>query len=59
VMQLNSAVSEALQSADVRASLDGIGVDARAGTPEEFATALEEQAREWKRVIEETGIQVE
>jgi tripartite-type tricarboxylate transporter receptor subunit TctC len=59
VTQLNSAVNEALQSADVRTSLDGIGVDARAGTPQEFATALDEQAREWKRVIEETGIQVE
>ena len=53
VMQLNSAVNEALQSADVRASLDGIGVDVRAGTPEAFATSLDEQAREWKRVIEE------
>jgi tripartite-type tricarboxylate transporter receptor subunit TctC len=59
VMQLNGAVNEALRSPEVRASLDGIGVDARAGTPEEFATALDEQAREWKRVIEETGIQVE
>jgi tripartite-type tricarboxylate transporter receptor subunit TctC len=59
VMRLNGAVNEALQSATVRASLDGIGVDARIGTPEEFATALDEQALEWKRVIEETGIQVE
>jgi tripartite-type tricarboxylate transporter receptor subunit TctC len=59
VMRLNGAVNEALQSAEVRASLDGIGVDTRIGTPEEFATALDEQAREWKRVIEETGIQVE
>ena len=59
VMQLNDAVNEAIQSAEVRASLDGIGVDARIGTPEEFATALDEQARDWKRVIEETGIQVE
>lgn len=59
VMQLNSAVNEALQSPDVRASLEGIGVDARIGTPEAFASALDEQAREWKRVIEETGIQVE
>ena len=58
-MQLNGAVNEALQTKEVRASLDGIGVDARAGTPEEFGTALDEQAREWKRVIEETGIQVE
>jgi tripartite-type tricarboxylate transporter receptor subunit TctC len=59
IMQLNSAINEALQSAEVRASLDGIGVDARIGTPEAFASALDEQAREWKRVIEETGIQVE
>jgi len=59
IMQLNGAVNEALRSAEVRASLDGIGVDARAGTPEEFAKALDQQAREWKRVIEETGIQVE
>ena len=44
---------------EVRASLDGIGVDARIGTPEEFSTALDEQARDWKRVIEETGITVE
>ncbi|HZR72992.1 tripartite tricarboxylate transporter substrate binding protein [Bradyrhizobium sp.] len=59
VMKLNSAINEALQSADVRASLEGIGVDARIGTPEAFTSALDEQAREWKRVIEETGIQVE
>ncbi len=59
VSQLNSAINEALQSAEVRASLDGIGVDARIGTPEAFASALDEQALEWKRVIEETGIQVE
>lgn len=59
VIQLNGAINEALQSAEVRASLDGIGVDARIGTPDEFATALDDQAREWKRVIEETGIQVE
>jgi tripartite-type tricarboxylate transporter receptor subunit TctC len=59
VKQLNAAVNEALQSAEVRASLDGVGVEARVGTSEEFASALDEQAREWKRVIEETGIQVE
>jgi tripartite-type tricarboxylate transporter receptor subunit TctC len=59
VLQLNDAINEALQSVEVRASLDGIGVDARIGTPEAFASALDEQASEWKKVIEETGIQVE
>jgi tripartite-type tricarboxylate transporter receptor subunit TctC len=57
--QLNGTINEALQLASVRASLNGIGVDTRIGTPEAFASALDEQAREWKRVIEETGITVE
>jgi tripartite-type tricarboxylate transporter receptor subunit TctC len=59
VMQLNAAVNEALQTTEVRNSLDNVGVDARIGTPEEFSSALEDQARDWKRVIDETGIQVE
>jgi tripartite-type tricarboxylate transporter receptor subunit TctC len=59
VERLNAAINEALQSAEVRASLDGVGVEARVGTPRAFAKALDEQALEWKRVIEETGIQVE
>ncbi len=59
IRTLNRTINEALQSAEARASLDTIGVEARIGTPEAFATALDEQAREWKRVIEETGIVVE
>jgi len=59
IRTLNRTINEALQSAEARASLDTIGVEARIGTPEAFATALDEQAREWKRVIEETGITVE
>ena len=59
IRTLNRTINEALQSAEARASLDTIGVEARIGTPEAFAMALDEQAREWKRVIEETGIVVE
>jgi hypothetical protein len=39
--------------------LDAIGVEARIGTPQEFAGALDEQARQWKTVIDETGIKME
>jgi tripartite-type tricarboxylate transporter receptor subunit TctC len=59
IRKLNGAINEGLQSAGARASLASIGVEARIGTPEAFATALEDQAREWRRVIEETGITVE
>ena len=59
IQQLNRAINEGLQSAEVRASLDAVGVEARIGAPEQFAAALAEQAREWKAVIDETGIKVE
>jgi tripartite-type tricarboxylate transporter receptor subunit TctC len=59
VRQLNGAVNDALRSAEVRASLQTIGVEARIGTPEEFTDALGEQARQWKAVTEEIGVQLE
>jgi tripartite-type tricarboxylate transporter receptor subunit TctC len=59
IRQLNDAIDERLRSAEVRASLDAIGVEARIGTVEEFAAALEEQARQWKAVIDQTGIKME
>jgi tripartite-type tricarboxylate transporter receptor subunit TctC len=59
IQQLNRAVNEGLQSAEVRSSLEAVGVEARLGTAQEFATALDAQAREWQAVIDETGIKVE
>jgi tripartite-type tricarboxylate transporter receptor subunit TctC len=59
VRRLNGVINESLQSDDVRANLDAVGVEAKIGTPEEFAAALAEQEREWRKVIEETGIKVE
>jgi len=59
VDQLNRAINEGLQTVEVRTNLEGIGVEARIGTPGEFRAALIEQAREWKAVIDATGIKVE
>ena len=59
VRQLNGAVNDGLRSAEVRASLHAIGVEARIGTPEEFTEALGEQARQWKAVTEEIGVKLE
>jgi len=59
IQQLNRAVNEGLQSAEVRSSLEAVGVEARLGTAQEFTAALAAQAREWQAVIDETGIKVE
>src|SRR5207244_13173720 len=48
IRQLNTAINDGLRSAEVRASLDAIGVEARIGTRQEFAGTLDEQARQWK-----------
>jgi hypothetical protein len=34
-------------------------VEARIGTPKELATALADQAREWKAVIDVIGVEAE
>ena len=59
IQQLNEAINDQLRSPEVRASLDAIGVEARTGTAAEFAIVLEEQARQWKAVIDEAGIKME
>src|SRR3954470_7695884 len=48
IRKLNSAVNDGLRSADVRASLDALGVEARIGSEQEFAAMLDDQARQWK-----------
>jgi tripartite-type tricarboxylate transporter receptor subunit TctC len=59
IQQLNSTINDGLRSAEFRASLDAIGVEARIGTPQEFAATLDDQARQWKTVIDEIGIKME
>jgi tripartite-type tricarboxylate transporter receptor subunit TctC len=59
VRQLNSAINDGLRSAEVGASLQAIGVEARIGTPQEFTATLDEQAAQWKTVIDEIGIRME
>jgi len=59
VGQLNNAVNEGVKSAEVRATLAKLGIEARIGAAQDFAIALAEQAREWKGVIDATGIKVE
>jgi tripartite-type tricarboxylate transporter receptor subunit TctC len=59
VSTLNAAVNEGLKSAEVRASLAELGLEAKAGSPQDFAAALAEQARDWKTVIDTIGFKAE
>jgi tripartite-type tricarboxylate transporter receptor subunit TctC len=59
VDKLNHAINEGLKSAELRASLTKIGMETRIGTAQDFANALAEQVREWKTVVDATGIKVD
>jgi tripartite-type tricarboxylate transporter receptor subunit TctC len=59
VDQLNHAINQGLESTEVRASLAKLGVEAKIGTAHDFAEALAEQMREWKDVVDATGIKAD
>jgi tripartite-type tricarboxylate transporter receptor subunit TctC len=59
VGRLNHAVNEGLRSEEVRTSLAKLGIEARIGTAQDFAAALSEQVRDWKVVVDATGIKAE
>jgi tripartite-type tricarboxylate transporter receptor subunit TctC len=57
--RLNRAVNEGMVSAEARATLAKIGIEARTGTSQDFAAALATQVREWKAIADVTGIKVD
>lgn len=59
VEKLNQAITEGAQSSEVRANLAKIGMETRTGSASDFAAALAEQVREWKAVVDATGVKSE
>jgi tripartite-type tricarboxylate transporter receptor subunit TctC len=59
IQTLNEATNDGLRSPEVRRNLEALGVEAKIGTPQELATALAEQARQWQTVIDVAGIKIE
>ena len=57
--QLNQAINEGLETAEMHASLAQLGIEAKIGTANDFATALAEQMHEWKNVVDATGIKMD
>ncbi len=59
VATLNTAINQGLVSKEVQASLAELGLEAKIGTPQDLAHALDEQARDWKTVIDTIGFKTE
>jgi len=56
VKTLNEALQKILADADVRKRLLELGIEARAGTPQEVALRLKSDIDKWRKVIEKAGI---
>ncbi|MCL4801075.1 MAG: tripartite tricarboxylate transporter substrate binding protein [Burkholderiales bacterium] len=56
VARLNKEVNAAVASPDVKKRLSDLGIDPRAGTPEELREKLVSDIAKWKAVIEKAGI---
>jgi tripartite-type tricarboxylate transporter receptor subunit TctC len=57
VKTLNRALQEILADADIKKRLIGLGIEARASTPQEISARLKSDIDKWQKVIEKAGIQ--
>ncbi len=57
--KFNTAVNKALASPTVREALGRIGAEARGGTPDEFASFLQAQIRQWDNVVKTAQIKMQ
>jgi tripartite-type tricarboxylate transporter receptor subunit TctC len=56
VTKLNGALRDILADAELKKRLLALGIEAKAGTPEEIANRLRSDIDKWRRVIEKAGI---
>ena len=59
VARLNTAITDVMRLAEVRARLAATGVVPAVDTPEEFAAYLREEDARWARIIREKAIKAE
>ena len=53
---LNGALQQILADTDVKKRLLELGIEAKAGTPQELALRLKSDIDKWRKVIEKAGI---
>ncbi|APV50178.1 ABC transporter substrate-binding protein [Betaproteobacteria bacterium GR16-43] len=59
VAKLNAAANAALKMEDVRAKLQGAGVEIQGGTPEQFAAVIKSEVDKWEPIVKAAGIKAD
>jgi tripartite-type tricarboxylate transporter receptor subunit TctC len=56
VGRLNTAINETLRSAEMKQSMAKIGMDAKIGSPQDFAAFIAEEIPRWTNIVKSTGV---
>jgi len=59
VARLNAEFAKAMQSAELRKTLLATGIEARTGTPQEFAALIARETGTWHKIVETAGIKAD
>jgi tripartite-type tricarboxylate transporter receptor subunit TctC len=56
VNKLHADIAEALKASDVRAQLEGFGLEPMGNTPQEFEKMIAAESRKWSDIVKKAGI---
>ena len=59
VAKLNASINAALKMEDVRAKLEGAGIEIQGGTPEHFSGVIKAEVEKWGRIVKAAGIKAD
>ena len=59
VARLNSETGKALQAADVREKLSGLGFETQSSTSQELSALLRKESEKWAGVVKASGARAE
>jgi tripartite-type tricarboxylate transporter receptor subunit TctC len=59
VRRLNASINEALKSPEIRATLAKFGSEPLGGTPQEFASFVAAESKQWSEIIRRSGVKTE
>ena len=59
VAKLNVEMNEGLKSAEVRANMINVGIEATGGSPQNFAAVIAQQLQQWAPVVQATRFQLD
>jgi tripartite-type tricarboxylate transporter receptor subunit TctC len=59
VGKVNAAINDTLNSTDMKDAMTKLGMDAKIGSPRDFATFISEETPRWIEIVKSSGVKVE